>query len=247
MVCPAVAPHCLLLLLQGCFLVFRFLFCGPPLQLPALHGHRLSRLSLLRRIFQIQILYPSHRLIAGHHRPGCPPVVSAASVDFHLIHLLEPLALHRPEFRPDDDVRSPRRPFSVGAGTPRPSSCLHRLLHSADAQLPHRQLARPAHPPPRPSGEIHLACPRHPRHFLSRFQHLGPHFAFPPRLLEVSAPRGHPGQHAISLVSSSRAHRTLQRQGSPANPLLQRHSRHLALRPIFMDHQLLPEERSSSS
>src|ERR1700739_1856488 len=84
----------------------RVLFSCAAVQLPALHGYGLSRVSHADGDSEISPVHRARRVAPGGGWLGCAPVVPAAAVDFHAVHLLEPVALHGTKLRAIDDVRA---------------------------------------------------------------------------------------------------------------------------------------------
>src|SRR5580704_11216845 len=121
------------------------LFSGVAIQLSSLHGHGLSRLSYARRVREIPDLYGARGSAARAGRSRHALLVRAASLDFHALYLLEPVALHRAKFRIADDVLPARGRLAHGGGTPSASPFVYRFLHFVDAELPHRGIWRCAY------------------------------------------------------------------------------------------------------
>ena len=92
------------------------LCAGAPRQLPALHGHGVSRLRG-RRSHHASSLHRSRHAGTGHSRRARPPRAAPAAGALHRLRDVEPVALHRAELRPADDVRAAGRTRGVaGAG-----------------------------------------------------------------------------------------------------------------------------------
>ena len=70
---------------------------------------RITRMTEFEK-YRIFTVHVALLLGAGRSRHAC--LVSAASLDFHALHLLEPVALHGTKLRVADDVRAPRGRFA---------------------------------------------------------------------------------------------------------------------------------------
>ena len=140
----APAPACLLCFaVERAGLVNRVLRIGPVLQLPALHGDDLSRLSHRGGFSEIPDFYGSH------HRPHCADADSVAllvprpPLDFHALPHLESLALQRTELRLVHDVCPARRRKSVRARSTGALLGLPDFLPDPPSRLSDRPIDRP--------------------------------------------------------------------------------------------------------
>jgi tetratricopeptide (TPR) repeat protein len=70
------------------------LFTRGDFQLSALHGDDLSRVSHTGKLREVQDFYAAYHAASRGHRHSVARVVLVAAVDFHALHLLEPVALH---------------------------------------------------------------------------------------------------------------------------------------------------------
>src|SRR5271169_3569518 len=118
------------------------LFSRVAFKLSAFHGHRVSRVPHARRVREISHLH-GPRGVAAHSGWGRhAPLVWAAFLDFHAIHLLEPVALHGAKLRLADDVCAARGRLADGSRAPRAAPFVYRVLYLANAELPHRTVRR---------------------------------------------------------------------------------------------------------
>src|SRR5580704_3223743 len=111
------------------------LFPGAAFQLSALHGHGLSRVPHAHEISEIPDLYRACRIAAGAGRSDCPRLVSAASLDFHFVHLLEPVALHGSKFWADDDVCAAFGARAESGGAYCDSFVVYRVISFVDVEF----------------------------------------------------------------------------------------------------------------
>ena len=177
-----------------------FLLPRHSLQLPALHGDDLSRLPHPRGIREIQAGHPARHSADGPDGRAAAHLPLAASVGFHALYLLEPLALHRPELRLADDVRAARRREHDAERAPLDSHRIHCGLPDAARQFRNRRLGRSARSVARHPREVHAARAARSRCCVRR-RHL--HWLPPVNLAQQLGGDGgsaHPGPHAISLV-----------------------------------------------
>ena len=123
----------------------RVLRAGPDLELPALHGHGVSRLRAQRS----RRPPPLHRL--GHGRPrrarrACACRGHAPATVVHCIHRVEPMALHRTELWLAGDVPQARGSGHHADRTAVSPRRVRRVVPDAARRLQRRRLVRSARP-----------------------------------------------------------------------------------------------------
>src|SRR5438445_11040688 len=97
-------------------------------------------------------MHRAYRVVAGAGRSDRARLVSASSLDFHAVHLLEPVALHGAKFRIADDVRAPLGAGAEFRGKKCNSSLVHCVVSPTDAELSYGILGRRADSLPRVTG-----------------------------------------------------------------------------------------------
>ena len=107
-----------------------FYAAGAVRQLPALHGHGVSRLRR-RRSLRAPPLHRLRHRRADRARRGRPRRPAAAAGPVHRLRDVESLALHRPELRAADDVRPARRPDGVAGAGPAAEAGVRRVVRDA--------------------------------------------------------------------------------------------------------------------
>ena len=215
------------------------------MQLPALHGHRLPRLPYAHGVSEIPHFHGAHRVVAGICRGHRARLVSAASLDLHAIHLLEPLALHGAKFRVADDVRAPCGPRAESRRKKRNSSVVHGIVSLVDTEFSDRTLGRRTDSFAQPASKSHRSRASRAGTIVRRSKWLGAGFHGAARPLRSDPRAADAGRHAVPVVPVARHDPTFQRARGPANALQQRRSGRAAFRAISLDHQLLSATRSA--
>src|SRR5579864_8574162 len=118
-------------------LVAVVLCAGPVLQLSALHGDDLPRISSGGRFPKVSRLYRPHHGAGRPYADAVALLAALVALDLHYLSDLEPVALQRAELRPVHDVCPPRGRRAGKSGAKGAVWRVHRVVPDSVPWLPH--------------------------------------------------------------------------------------------------------------